>query len=141
MGIDRPSDVAVIVGVGLLVILTIGLGITSVQENQGVTETSTVFRNANDSGINMYTNVSNTAGGALANSPGASNNPSETNIATASFNAILGLGGMISDSINLMSDFQDAIGIPDYFVKILVSIILVVFAVVTYSWFRGTQLP
>lgn len=140
MGIDRPSDIAIIVGVGLLVILTIGLGITSIQQNQGVTETSTVFRNANGS-VSTYTNVSNTAGGALTNSPGASDNPSETNIATASFNAILGLGGMISQSINLMSDFQDALGIPDYFVTILVSIIIVVFAVVTYSWFRGTQLP
>lgn len=141
MGLDRPSDIAIIVGVGLLVILTCGLFITSIQTNQGVTQTSVVFTSADGQYNSSYVTSSNDASGALTNSPGASNQPSETNIATASFNAILQLGSMITQAKNLLQNFQDELGIPTYFLAIIGSMLLVTFAVITYSWFRGTQLP
>lgn len=139
MGFTRPSDMAIIVGVGMLVILTFSLGISSVNDQYGQTGSSPVFTSANQE-LGSFRNTSNAASEGLATSSGQSESPSFDNIAVASFNAILDLGGMVSTSITLLNEAADALHIPSYFLVIVIGILLVVFAVVTYSWVRGVVL-
>ena len=140
MGFTKPSDIAVILGIGLLVILTVTLGVESVQNKQNVTQTNSVFTTAASTSLTTFQNTSNTASGALTTSPGQTEANTETNIYVASFDAILSLGEMISSSINLLTEFTKSLNLPTYFITIIMGIILVIFAVITYSWFRGGNL-
>jgi hypothetical protein len=138
MGFNRPSDIAFIVGIGLLVILTVSLGVISVQTNQNVTSTDPVFTTANTA-LSSFQNASVTSSSALTTDPGQTGDLTDTNIYVASFNAILSLGEMLTTAGNLISQFADSLHIPTYFLTIIIGLLLVLFAVVTYSWFRGSS--
>ena len=139
MGFNRPSDIAIILGIGILVLITFGYGMASVSELQGIGSNNTVFTSASNS-IGSYQNTSNSASAGLASSSGVSETPNQDSIGTASFNAILSLGRMVSDSIGLLSDITTKFFIPKEFLVVIIGLLLVVFAVVTYSWFRGSVL-
>lgn len=136
MGFSKPSDIAIVLGIALLVILTVSLGVDSIQEYQNVSASDPVFTTAANL-KNNFQNTSSSASEALTTSPGQTSTVTDTNIYVASFNAVLTLGEMISSSIQLISQFTASLGIPSYFGTIIIGMLLVVFAVITYSWFRG----
>lgn len=138
MGFNRPSDIAFIVGIGLLVILTVSLGVISIQTNQNVTSTDPVFTTANTA-LSSFQNASITSSSALTQDPGQTGDLTDTNIYVSSFNAILSLGEMLTTAGNLLSQFASSLHIPTYFLTIIIGLLLVLFAVVTYSWFRGSN--
>lgn len=139
MGFTRPSDIAVIAGIGLLVVLTMSGLIVSTQQFQNLTTNDPVFTTSNQS-LNTFKTSSASSNAALTNSPGQTDDQTDTSIYRASLNAVLGLGEMVSLSIDLVNQFVESIGIPDYFLWILTSLLTVTFAVVVYSWFRGASL-
>lgn len=139
MGFTRPSDIAIMVGIVMLVLLTVSVGVDHAN-TVGGNQSSAIFTSASGE-LAAYKNTSDGTSGALTSASGSSESTSEDSIATASFNAVLGLGRMVSTAINLLETVSESLNLPSYFLTIIIGMLLVVFAVVTYSWFRGSIIP
>lgn len=141
MGFDKPSDLVIIAGLFLLVMATVGIGVLSVEERQNATidSQSASYIVTVNGGVQSIKNTSDDISTSLIGQEGSGSQTNEEGIITRSFSSILTIGrsyDVIVDNLELLSS---QLGIPSIFVTIILAMILVVFGVVTYTWFRGTR--
>lgn len=141
MGFDRPSDLVVMAGIFLIIMTMVGIGIMSVEDRQNATiDTQTQnYLTTINGGVLSVKNTSDDISESLIGQTGSGTEPTEEGIITKSFNSILTIGRsftVIQENLELMTSM---FGIPSSIITIVLAMILVVFGVVTYSWFRGMR--
>lgn len=139
MGFDRPSDLVVMVGIFLIIMTTVGIGIMSVEERQNVTidsQTQSYITTVNG-GVVSVKNTSDDISESLIGQSGSGTEPTEEGIITRSFNSILTIGRSFTVVEENLGALSAMFGIPTSLITIVLAMLLVVFGVVTYSWFRG----
>lgn len=138
MGFNRPSDILFMFGIFAIIMLVVGMGITSIQENQNITVDDSYFVKINQQATQLQ-NITTTVDNALTNPTGQSEDPSEQSIIVAGFNSILSLGEIFTMIEYSFGVIADKLGVPVSILTIITTLILVTFAVVTYSWLRGAN--
>ena len=139
MGFNRPSDIVFIFGIFALVMLTVGYGITSVVDKQNISTDTSYFTNLNGQ-LNNYQNTTGTMTGAVTPQEGQSEESSEESILVRGFNSILSMGEIFTLINQNLEAISTKLGIPSAFIIIISGMIIITFAVVTYSWLRGANL-
>lgn len=138
MGFTKPSDIAMIFGIFALVTITVGFGIQSVVSRQNQTAQYAPLYTTVEEGVSTsYTDTTNQMTDIVTNPAGASETPSQDNIIVRGYNSVIGLGNVVKLVMDTIESFFDALGLNIAYVRITIGMIIVVFAVVTYTWFRG----
>jgi hypothetical protein len=146
MGFDKPSDLAIIVGIIGMVIIVGLLGVQSI--NQTHTHNASAETDFFTSGQDALLGSTGLEGAgsditdALGSESGDATTTSEESIVQAGFNSMLDLGKTFNALKAMLSDeqgsLQSEIGINPALVTMLLSMIIIVFGVVIYTWLRGS---
>lgn len=141
MSFNKPSDIALMFGVFALVLITVGFGIDSIAVNQNVTANTNVITYV-QLGVNSSLNQSAVAvTGSLINTPGLTDTTSQENIFVRGFNSVLNIGSILDTMITNIQQFGAEFGINAIYFNIAIAILIITFAVITYTWFRGGYNP
>lgn len=139
INISRPQDIAIIFALFALVVITIGFGVQSIEDNQNVTVDNSFFQNVTygvESSSGLKGSSDDVSAG-LIGQEGASTTPSEESILLTGFNSILKLGKTFKTMSGALMEGVTMLGVPLVYWILFTSIILISFAVVMYTWIRG----
>lgn len=136
MAFNRPSDIAAILGIFALVVITAGYLLNSVTagtENQLVSTTR-----ANVLGVEGLQGTAGNMTTGLQRPTGQDVNTE--NIEVSALDSILGLGRTVTGAINTTETAAAAAYVPNEFVRIVVAVLVITFAVIVFSWFKGATI-
>ena len=142
--LKRPYDIAVILGLLGLVIVTIGFGVQSVIETNTALNVSQDKLSYFDNAENILRNndstylkgTSDEATSALSGEEETSDT-SQENFIVSGFNSMLALGKTYKAVEDLADEGTRLVGIPEIYLMVVVSILIIMLMVVTYTWVRG----
>ena len=140
MGFNRPSDIFFIFGIFALVMIVVGYGVSSVVTQQNATNVDQTYFTGLQSTVRTTENTTSNINNALQSQTGQSETPNQENILIRGFYSILDLGQIASNITDNIGKLTNILHIPDEFKIIMIGLIVVTFAVVTYSWLRGANL-
>lgn len=139
MAFDNPSDMAWIFIIFAAVVITFGFGLTSVQEYQNVTQTTTFFSSIEGKVMNNQTGLKAAADAqesSIVGQEGASEEPSVANIFVRSWNSIREIMKVWSVFEDSAEESFEIIGLDPIYWTLITSGLLITFAVILYSWVR-----
>lgn len=137
--LNKPYDLAVIFAIIAVIVVTIGFGVNSVITDFGVDADTTYFDNV-ESQVTSSTGLKGTSDDAsegITGDEGATEDASEDSILVGAFKSLLKLG----QTYKLVEDSMDEgfaeIGIDPIYIIIVMSTVIIIFAVTLYSFFTG----
>lgn len=139
INISKPSDIAIIFAIFAMVIITVGFGVQSVIDNQNVVVDNSFYTNTQlkVSGEEGLKGTADDLSGGITGQVGSSNTPSEESILVGGFNSIRKLGKTYKAMTDSMTEGGQILGVDPIYWVIFASTLLIVFAVVMYTWIRG----
>lgn len=140
MGLDRPSDFAWMIGIFAIFMIVAGLGVVSVNENQGLTKDTSLYTGF----INATTNASGLKGASddqsrfLDGEATGGAATTEEGFFLRSWRSMLSL----SKTFTAMKDatgkvFLGELSLDPNIWIIVTSCLLISFSVIMYAWLRG----
>ena len=143
--LKRPFDIAVILGIFGLIIVTIGFGVTSaISTNTALNiseeklsyfdEAEATLRNNDTTYLKGSTD---TATDALSGEEDTTET-SQENFIVSGFNSMLALGKTWKAVESLADEGTRLAGIPEIYLMVVVGIMIIMLMVVIYTWIRGT---
>ena len=141
MGFDKPSDLFVMVGVFVIVLLVATLGIESIKTQGNASIGENLSRSifiVNQSVGNLSQTVS-TINDALIDDSGAADSPTSDSIIVKSWNALKSLGQSFTTAEKATNDAARLFGIDTRIVGLALGILLTLFAVIMYAYIRGIK--
>ena len=142
MGFDKPSDLFVMVGVFVIVLLVGTLGVISVQTNQNATldpRLTATLSLVNQSAAGNLSSVSSQVNDALTEDTSAGDSPAVDNIIVRSWNALKSLGESYTVAVENTEDVSRIFGIDDRITTVALGILISIFAVIMYAYIRGIK--
>lgn len=136
-GFDRPSDLVIIGGILMIIVVTAGLGVTSLEAKQGVITSEGGFWRGAGNGTSYLANTTTSLTEIVSGVEGGTVDTTEDSIYQRGVTGLTGLGDSWQ-AIKSMADLtSSSLGIPGVYWTILITMIFAVFSVVTYTWLRG----
>ena len=137
---NKPYDLAYIVGIFGLIIITIGFGITSAVDFGAETNNKVGFYTG------VYNNISSESGFkgsadeatlALTGEAGVSEQITEDSVILNGFQSLISLGKTYKTLESSLTISTGYLGIDPIYWLVITGLILITFAVVLYTWVRG----
>ena len=140
MGMDRPQDLAWMFIIFALIVITFGLGITSINDIHDAGEDETFFTKISDDsqGSDGVVGASTAQQAALGGEEESGSQTTQEGFILKSWQAMRDLGktfGIMDQAIN---EAQQELDIPGYFWVLVSAGLLITFAVILYTWLRGS---
>jgi hypothetical protein len=132
-----PADIVIIFSIMAVIMITVGLGIDSINNDYGANINNSAFTTLGTQVDQNYKNATSELSKAVQSESGASDTSTENNIIVKGFNAVLGLGRVVGYVFGNIEYMFGAMGLPSYFATLLIGLIITMFAIITYSWIRG----
>lgn len=135
---NRPYDLAVMIGLFALALITISLGVASVMDLGVEMDNKVSFINDTRSTVGRLETVGGASTGGLSGEEGT--NPEETtedNILKEGFQTLLGLGEVYAETKKSMNKGSSLLGIDPAYWTVGAALIIIIFATVVYTWLRG----
>lgn len=139
MVMEKPYDLAVMFGLFALVILTVGFAVTDINTFTNTTHETTFFDSV-ASRVNTSTGLKGTADSSasgLTGEVGSSEEATEESFLLKGFQSLLNLGQTWALVENSLDEAVETLGINPVYIIIITSILVIAFAVTTYTWLRG----
>ena len=134
--IDRPYDFAVMFGIFAIIITWAGFGLVAIQD-AGVTEDSAFFSTVTNY-YNSSTGLKGVSDGvATSLSDGDEGEQTESSFLVRAGRGLLKLGGSFKVMEGAANEAAGEVGVPEEFIGIIFAVLLIIFAVVLYTWWRG----
>lgn len=136
MGLDRPYDFAVMFGIFALIAVWGGFWLAAIQA-QGVTEDTTFFSTIHEhyNGTTGLRSTGQDIAGTL--SEGDEGEQTEDSFLVRAGRGLLKLGGSFKTMEEATGQAAGEIGIPEEYIGIMSAVMLIIFGVVLYTWWRG----
>lgn len=139
--LKSPFDIAIVFAIMALVVVTIGFGITSVEEQGAITGNKTTFFS------NVENNVYNSTG-LYGTSTEASDvidpsgepvqsDVSEESIITQGLQSLRSVGSTYSSVRSALTEGQGILGIDPVYVSVVTFTLIIIIFVIIYTWARG----
>ena len=137
MGFNRPSDLMVLFGIFALVIITFGFGVQSVIENYGGNSSDDDYFVSIESKMPSYRSNSINVTDGLHGTVGQSEEQTVDSVALQVWNSVRSVERTYDLFVNSTSTASAKLRLDPVYVNVMLTILLVVFAIVLYTWFRG----
>lgn len=142
--LKRPFDIAVILCIFGLVIVTVGYGVESVASNNdalNISDEKMAYFTAADNTLrsNDDTYLKGTADQATESLSGeeSQTETSQENFIVSGFNSMLALGKTYKAVESLADEGTSIVGIPEIYLMSVISVLIIMLMVITYTWVRG----
>lgn len=137
--ISKPQDIVIIFALFALVVVTVGFGISSVENNQNVTVDTSFYENVHNrvNSTNGLKGTADSVSSGLIGQEGSTEETSESGILVKGFNSLLAVGKAYKITDTSINEATGLLGIDPIYWIIFSSVLLISFAVVMYSWIRG----
>lgn len=136
--ITSPKDIIVFFGLLAVIIVTVGLGIESVNSNQDADVNTSFYRNVRMT-INSEEGLKGTADSlsqGISGQEGASNVPSEEGLIVQGFNSLLTIGKTFKITASATNEASTILGLDPIYWLLFTIVFLGSFAVVTISYLK-----
>lgn len=138
--LSKPYDIVIIFALVAAVVITVGFGLSDVQNAGANTGTANnFFNNVNDTvySEDYFYGTTEASGSVLDGSEGSGSEPSEENIITEGYNSLRKITGTYKAFRNALSDGSGSLGIDPVYLTLVTGVIIVIMFVLIYTWARG----
>lgn len=136
---NKPYDLPIMFAIFALVIVTVGFGVSSVNNIQNKSVDASYFESV-ESSVTSSTGLKGAADDmseGITGDEGASEEPSEENIIIQGFKSVLKLGKTFVQMTDALDEGLTELGIDPIYVTVVSGVLIIVFGVVLYTWLRG----
>jgi len=135
--IDKPQDLAIILGLASFAIVLGGIGVASIN-GFGADVDNTMYMSIQNSTLSQtgLKGASDYSLASLSSKEGESAEQTQASLLRQGFTGLLNIGGIWGTAWSGLNDVARKLGIPAEFIIILGSMIAISFVVVLYTWLR-----
>lgn len=138
--LDKPQDVAIMFALIAFVVVTMGFGIASIEEQGAYTDNTTFFSDVKGE-VTATTGLKGTADEASKiidpSSDQVQTEATEEGIITQGLQSLRSIGGTFNSVKSTVTDGGKIIGLDPIYISIFIFTILIMFFVIVYTWARG----